>query len=105
MAATAMPEIITFDVDDRPLPVDRMTRPIALPAPARAPIGAGIAHGTKDATATPAPAPAARPSTSGLPSGLRVTFWNSAPESPNAAPAIMAISTLGPRPHCNTNSV
>src|SRR5699024_3885819 len=105
MAATAIPEIMTFDVDDNPLPVDNMTTPIAMPAPASAPTGVGIAHGNSDATATPAPAPAASPSTSGLPNGLRVTFWNSAPESPKAAPAMMAISTLGPRTRWNTNSV
>jgi len=44
----------------------------------------------------PAAAPADNPITSGLPSGLRVTAWNSAPETPNAAPAAMAVTSLTP---------
>lgn len=41
--------------------------------------------------------------TSGLPSGLRVTDWKSAPETPSAAPTPMATVRRGPRSRLKTN--
>lgn len=105
MAATPIPATTSRPGLRKPLPVDTYTSAMASAAPASAPVHTGTVPGSSSATmAAPAPAPAPRPITSGLPSGLRVTDWNSAPESPKAAPVPMPTTRRGPRRRSSTKA-
>ena len=53
----------------------------------------------------PVAAPCVKPSTSGLPSGLRTSDWKTAPASASAAPTSRAVTTRGSRSSLTMNSL
>ena len=56
-------------------------------------------------SSAPVAAPLVKPMMSGLPSGLRVSAWNAAPEAPSAAPMVTAHNALASRRSSTTKSV